>query len=79
MDPSGGPHERRNQGAYAGGFGVRSRLDIDNNYGIFTTFGVGDPVRRRAIVIFTNGGGGPGMYIRIVRAASGYDMLAFMR
>jgi CubicO group peptidase (beta-lactamase class C family) len=50
-----------------------------NNYGVFTTFGVGDPVRRRAIVIFTNGGGGGGVYQRIVRAATGYEMLEFMR
>lgn len=49
------------------------------NYGCFTTFGVGDPVRRRAIVIFTNGGGGPGVYSRIVRATTGYDLLGFMR
>ena len=49
-----------------------------NNDDVFNTFGVGDPVRRRAIVIFTDGGGGPGVYSRIVRAATGYDMLAFM-
>jgi CubicO group peptidase (beta-lactamase class C family) len=49
-----------------------------NNCGIFNVFGVGDPVRRRAIVIFTNGGGGHTVYPRIVGAATGYDMLAFM-
>lgn len=49
-----------------------------NNCGIFNTFSVGDPARRRAIVIFTNGGGGHAVYQRIVRAATGYDMLAFM-
>lgn len=50
-----------------------------NNYGTFITFGVGDPVRRRAIVILTNGGGGGGVYERIVRAATGYDMMDFIR
>ena len=49
------------------------------NYGSFAHFCVGDPVRRRAIVIFTNGGGGPSVYERIVRAATGYDMVAFTR
>jgi CubicO group peptidase (beta-lactamase class C family) len=49
-----------------------------NNYGIFKTFCVGDPVRRRAIVILTNGGGGSGVWPRIVRAAMGYDLLEFM-
>jgi CubicO group peptidase (beta-lactamase class C family) len=49
-----------------------------NNYGIFNVFGVGDPVRRRAIVIFTNGGGGHGVYPRIVRAATGRELLEFL-
>jgi CubicO group peptidase (beta-lactamase class C family) len=49
-----------------------------NNYGIFKAFGVGDPVRRRGIVILTNGGGGSGVWPRIVRAATGCDLLDFM-
>ena len=49
-----------------------------NNGGQFKSFAVGDPVRRRAIVIFTNGGGGDKVYQRIVRAATGYDLLEFM-
>jgi CubicO group peptidase (beta-lactamase class C family) len=49
-----------------------------NNGGQFKTYGVGDPVRRRAIVIFTNGGHGDRVNERIIRAATGYDMLAFI-
>jgi CubicO group peptidase (beta-lactamase class C family) len=49
-----------------------------NNAGIFKTFALGDPARRRAIVIFTNGGGGDRVYQRIVRAATGRDLLEFM-
>jgi CubicO group peptidase (beta-lactamase class C family) len=48
------------------------------NDGEFVTFCVGDPVRRRAIVIFTNASRGDRVYERIVRAATGYDMLAFI-
>jgi CubicO group peptidase (beta-lactamase class C family) len=49
-----------------------------NNGGQFKTFGVGDPIRRRAIVIFTNGGSGDRVYQRIVRAATGHDLLEFL-
>lgn len=44
----------------------------------YKNFAVGDPVRRRAIAIFTNGDGGEGLYQRIVSDATGYDMLCFM-
>lgn len=50
-----------------------------NNADIFKTFCVGDPVRGRAIVILTNGGGGPSVYQRAVRDATGLDLLEFMR
>jgi CubicO group peptidase (beta-lactamase class C family) len=49
-----------------------------NNGGIFKSFALGDPVRRRVIVIFTNGGGGSAICQRIVRAATGYDLLDFI-
>jgi CubicO group peptidase (beta-lactamase class C family) len=49
-----------------------------NNGGVFKTFGMGDAVRRRAIVIFTNGGAGDRVCQRIVRAATGHDLLQFL-
>ncbi|MCL7713103.1 beta-lactamase family protein [Stenotrophomonas sp. CPCC 101365] len=47
------------------------------NAGRYRTFAVGDPQRRRALVVMTSGGGGTGVYQRIVRAATGRDLLAF--
>ncbi len=47
------------------------------NAGRYKTFAVGDPQRRRGLVVMTNGGGGTGVYQRIVRAATGRDLLAF--
>jgi len=47
------------------------------NAGRYKTFAVGDPQRRRGLVVMTSGGGGTGVYQRIVRAATGRDMLAF--
>lgn len=44
----------------------------------FKTFGVGDPIRRRALVIFTNGDGGEKLNARIVRAVTGRDLLEFL-
>lgn len=44
----------------------------------FKTFGVGDPHRRRAVVLFTNGDGGDKLNARIVRAATGRDLLEFL-
>jgi CubicO group peptidase (beta-lactamase class C family) len=49
-----------------------------NNGGIYKAFAVGDPIRRRGIVILTNGGTGDRIYDRIVRAATGYDLLGFI-
>jgi len=48
-----------------------------SNAGRYKTFAVGDPQRRRGLVVMTNGGGGTGVYQRIVRAATGRDLLAF--
>ncbi len=47
------------------------------NAGRYKTFTVGDPQRRRGLVVMTNGGGGTGVYQRVVRAAIGRDLLAF--
>jgi hypothetical protein len=46
--------------------------------GIYKAFTLGDPVRRRAIVIFTNGSGGAKVYERVVRAATAFDLSAFL-
>ena len=50
-----------------------------SNGGIFKTFAMGDATRRRGIVVMTNGGSGQYIYRRIVRAATGHDLLAFDR
>lgn len=50
-----------------------------SNGGIFKTFAMGDAARRRGIVVMTNGGSGQYVYRRIVRAATGHDLLAFDR
>jgi hypothetical protein len=42
------------------------------NGGIFMTFGVGDAAGR-AIVVFTNGGGGASICAMVCRAATGFD------
>lgn len=47
------------------------------NAGRYKTFTLGDPQRRRGLVVMTNGGGGTGVYQRVVRAATGRDLLAF--
>lgn len=47
------------------------------NAGRYKAFVVGDPQRRRGVVVMTNGGGGTGIYQRIIRNAIGRDMLAF--
>jgi hypothetical protein len=46
-----------------------------SNYGIFRTLGVGDAERGRAIVIFTNGANGNLVAQRIVREATGIELL----
>lgn len=48
-----------------------------SNGGIFKDFVVGDAARRRGIVVMTNGAGGTAVYQRIVREATGLDLLAF--
>jgi CubicO group peptidase (beta-lactamase class C family) len=46
-----------------------------SNYGIFKTLGVGDARSGRAIVVFTNGANGNALAARIVRQATGIDLL----
>ena len=48
-----------------------------SNAGIFKTFALGDAARQRAIVIATNATNGNLLYRRVVRAATGLDLLAF--
>ena len=48
-----------------------------SNAGIFKAFALGDAVRQRAIVIATNATNGNVLYPRVVRAATGLDLLAF--
>lgn len=49
-----------------------------NNDGRFTAFAAGDPVRGKGIVVLANAGSGFGVYQRIVRAATGDDLLSFV-
>ena len=46
-----------------------------SNYGIFKTLGVGDARNGRAIVIFTNAANGNALAARIIRQATGIDLL----
>ena len=46
-----------------------------SNYGIFKTLGVGDARNGRAIVIFTNAANGNALAARIIREATGIDLL----
>ena len=48
-----------------------------SNSGIFKNFAVGDAQRRRGIVVLTNGGSGSFVHQRVVRAATGYDLLSY--
>ncbi|MCC6757664.1 MAG: serine hydrolase, partial [Arenimonas sp.] len=48
-----------------------------SNGGIFKNFAVGDATRRRALVVLTNGGSGGYVYRRVVRAATGHDLLSY--
>lgn len=48
-----------------------------SNGGIFKTFALGDAARRRALVALTNAANGNLLYRRVVRAATGLDLLAF--
>ncbi|MCD9085715.1 serine hydrolase domain-containing protein [Stenotrophomonas sp. SY1] len=47
-----------------------------SNSGIFKNFAIGDAQRRRGIVVLTNGGSGAFVHQRVVRAATGYDLLS---
>lgn len=46
-----------------------------NNADVFRSFTVADARARKAIVVFTNGGGGNEIFPRVVRAATGLDVL----
>ena len=47
-----------------------------SNSGIFKNFALGDAQRGRGIVVLTNGGSGAVVHQRVVRAATGYDLLS---
>jgi CubicO group peptidase (beta-lactamase class C family) len=48
-----------------------------SNGGIFKNFALGDLAGQRALVVLTNAGSGNVLYRRVVRAATGHDLLAF--
>lgn len=48
-----------------------------SNGNIFKNFALGDARGQRALVALTNGGSGNVLYRRVVRAATGHDLLAF--
>lgn len=48
-----------------------------SNGGVFKTFALGDAARQRALVVMTNAASGNVLYRRVVRAATGLDLLAF--
>ncbi len=48
-----------------------------SNGDIFKNFAIGDAQRRRGIVVLTNGGSGSFVHQRVVRAATGYDLLSY--
>lgn len=48
-----------------------------SNGGIFKNFAVGDALRGRGIVVLTNGGSGALVHRRVVRAATGFDLLSY--
>ena len=48
-----------------------------SNGDIFKNFAVGDAPRQRGIVVLTNGGSGSFVHQRVVRAATGYDLLSY--
>ena len=48
-----------------------------SNAGRYKAFVVADPMRKRGIVVMCNGGGGTGVYQRVVRNAVQRDLLAF--
>lgn len=48
-----------------------------SNSGIFKNFAIGDARQQRALVVLTNGGSGSFVHRRVVRAATGYDLLSY--
>ena len=48
-----------------------------SNGDIFKNFAVGHAQQRRGIVVLTNGGSGSFVHQRVVRAATGYDLLSY--
>jgi len=48
-----------------------------SNGGIFKNFALGDAAGQRALVVLTNASSGNVLYRRVVRAATGHDLLAF--
>jgi hypothetical protein len=48
-----------------------------SNGGIFKSFALGDVNRQRALVVSTNATNGNVLYRRVIRAATGLDLLAF--
>lgn len=48
-----------------------------SNGDIFKNFALGDANRQRGIVVLTNGGSGSFVHQRVVRAATGYDLLSY--
>jgi CubicO group peptidase (beta-lactamase class C family) len=46
--------------------------------GIYRNFMLGEPARGRGIAVFTNAEGGPKVYQRIITAATGLDLAAFL-
>lgn len=48
-----------------------------SNSGIFKNYAIGDARQRRGLVVMTNGGSGALVYRRVVRAATGHDLLSF--
>lgn len=48
-----------------------------SNGDIFKNFAVGNAQRQRGIVVLTNGGSGSFVHQRVVRAATGYDLLSY--
>lgn len=48
-----------------------------SNAGVFKTFALGDAAGQRALVVMTNAANGNMLYRRVVRAATGLDLLAF--
>jgi hypothetical protein len=60
-------------------FNGRSVYEHSGDNGkVMMCYAVGDAHRRRALVILTNGGAGDRIYERLIRAATGIDLLDFL-